>query len=96
MDLIMMMPQALLVFYGGVVLGCGAVLGFIAGRNAPRQVSQPEPPDLLRRVAILEDELAASQVELDRLLSDQEFMWRLKAPRHSVDDPKELDQRSVA
>ena len=91
MDLIMMMPQALLVFYGGLVLGCGAVLGFIAGRNAPRQVTQSEPPDLLRRVAILEDELAASQVELDRLLSDQEFMRRLNAPRPPVDDPRELE-----
>ncbi len=96
MDLIMMMPQALLVFYGGLVLGCGAVLGFIAGRNAPRQVSQPEPPDLLRRVAILEDELAASQVELDRLQSDQEFMRRLNAPRPPVDDPRAREQRSVA
>ena len=96
MDLIMMMPQALLVFYGGLVLGCGAVLGFIAGRNAPRQVSQPEPPDLLRRVAILEDELAASQVELDRLLSDQEFMRRLNAPRPPVDGPRTGEQRSAA
>lgn len=95
MDLIMI-PQALMVFYGGLVLGCGAVLGFIAGRNALRQVSQPEPPDLLRRVAILEDELAASQVEVDRLLSDQEFMRRLEAPRPPVDDPRELEQRSVA
>ena len=95
MDLVMI-PQALMVFYGGLVLGCGAVLGFIAGRNAPRQVSQPEPPDLLRRVAILEDELAASQVELDRLLSDQEFMRRLNAPRPPVDGPRTGEQRSAA
>jgi hypothetical protein len=94
MDL-MMIPQALMVFYGGLVLGCGAVLGFIAGRNARRPLSQPEPPDLLRRVEILEDELEASQVELDRLLSDQEFMRRLKAPQ-PVADPRELEQRSVA
>ena len=43
MELIMI-PQALLVLYGFLVLGCGSAFGFIVARNLRKQVSQPDPP----------------------------------------------------
>ena len=94
MDLIMI-PQALMIFYGGLVLGCGAALGFVAGRNAKRQVGQPEPPELLRRVLLLEDELDTTRDELNRLVSE-DFMRRLRAPRHQDEDRRDPGQSSAA
>ena len=95
MDLIMI-PQALMVLYGGLVLGCGVALGFIAGRNAKRRLGQPEPPELLRRVSILEDELDATRDELNRLVSEQDFMRRLREPRRQDEDRRDPSQSSAA
>jgi len=81
MDLVTL-PQTLLVFYGGVVLSCGAVLGFILGRSRYRTLSIPEPPDLLsRRVSLLEEELEDTRQELSELVAENRFLRELKAPR---------------
>ena len=54
MDLILI-PQALMIFYGGLVLSCGGVLGFIVGRNVRRRIPPPDPGESLeRRVSVLE------------------------------------------
>lgn len=64
MDLVVI-PQALMVFYGCLVLGCGTVLGFIAGRNVRRSIPPPEPGESLeKRVSLLERELEAADAEL--------------------------------
>ena len=95
MDLIVI-PQALLMLYGGVVLTCGGVLGFITARNLKRLRDTPEPPDLLeRRTAILERELEAAQAELANLREESEFFRRLNSPRVPETHPRE-DRRSVA
>ena len=89
-------PQLLLMFYGGVVLACGSVLGFVAGRNAKKRLQAPEPPDLLeRRVKVLEVELEVAQSELADLREGSEFLRRLHSPQ--VPDPKPREKgRSVA
>lgn len=81
MDLIMI-PQALLVFYGAVVLGCGGTLGYILGRNRKRSKTPPEPPELYeRRIQLLEEELTEAQLTLSDLKAEREFMRRLKGPQ---------------
>ena len=82
MDLVTL-PQALLVFYGALVLSCGVGLGVVVGRNLKRRVAagDPEPPEQLqRRVALLEQELDITNGELRRLLEDRSFMRELKPP----------------
>ena len=88
MDLVVI-PHALMVFYGALVLGCGGVVGFIAGRNVTkrRRVPSPPTPELLeRRVALLEQELQTSQGELKRIIEEREFMRELREPppRHGL------------
>lgn len=83
MDLVVI-PHALMVFYGGLVLGCGGVLGFILARNIARlgRVPTPPAPELVeRRVALLEQELEGTQAELKRLLEEREFLRELREPR---------------
>lgn len=80
MDLIMI-PQALLVFYGAIVLGGGGVLGYILGRNRNRSETSPEPPELLeRRIQLLEEELTEAQLMLGDLKAEREFMRKLRSP----------------
>ena len=78
------LPQSLFIFYGALVLGCGAVLGVVVGRNWKRRSlpGTPEPPDLLhKRVALLEQELDLTRSELHRLVETREFMRELRPPR---------------
>jgi len=96
MELIMI-PQALLVFYAFLVLGCGSALGFIVARNLRKQISQPDPPLLLeRRVGILEDELGDAQSELRRLADENEFLRELRNPRRDSHDLGMAGQRFIA
>lgn len=77
-------PQALMVFYGALVLGCGAVLGGIVARNVfPRRgLPSPQPPDQLeRRVAQLEQELAQTLTELKQLSDERAFLRELNQPK---------------
>jgi hypothetical protein len=81
MDLVVI-PHALLIFYGGVVLASGSILGFILGRNRRRKLPSPESPDLLaRRVTILERELEEAQRELNQLSEERAFHRELLSPR---------------
>ena len=74
-------PQALIIFYGFVVLGCGSVLGFILGRNRRRQIKEPTPPEQLeRRVRTLEHELESARSDLLRLQDESAFLRELRAP----------------
>ncbi len=92
-----LIPQALMIFYGGLVLSCGAVLGFIAGRNVRRSIPPPESGESLeRRVSVLERELEASEAELARLASETEFMRELRAPKVPQERPRKEGRRSVA
>ena len=98
MDLVVI-PQAVLMVYGPLVLGCGAVLGFIAARNVGRgRLQRPEPPDdlLERRVRILEEELESARGDLDRLTSENEFMRQLRDPPSPDDGLTEKRRRSAA
>jgi len=80
MDLVVI-PTALMTFYGAVVLGCGGVLGFIVGRNL-RRVEPPEPSDDFgRRMRLVEEELELAQVELQTLREEREFFRRLMSDR---------------
>lgn len=89
-------PQALLMFYGAVVLLSGGGLGFIAGRNRKRLENPPETPDLLeRRISVLERELETTQAELTNLREESEFLRRLTSPRVPEKQPRE-DSLSVA
>ena len=81
------LPQALFVFYGGLVLSCGIALGVVVGRNWKRRppAGAPEPPELLQnRVALLEQELDITSAELRRLTDDRAFMRELQPPRDSA------------
>jgi hypothetical protein len=81
------LPQALFVFYGGLVLSCGIALGVVVGRNWKRRppAGAPEPPELLQnRVALLEQELDITSAELRRLTDDRAFMRELRPPRDSA------------
>ena len=96
MDLILI-PQALMIFYGGLVLSCGGVLGFIVGRNVRRRIPPPDPGESLeRRVSVLERELEASEAELARLASETDFMRELRAPKVPREQQRDNGGRSVA
>jgi hypothetical protein len=78
------LPHGLFLFYGGLVLSCGVILGVIVGRNWKRRArgSDPVPPEILqRRVALLEQQLDQTGAELQRLLDDRDFMRELRPPR---------------
>jgi hypothetical protein len=86
-DLIVI-PQALLVFYGFLVLGCGSGLGFILARNVRRLIDEPDPPRLLeRRVDVLERELEVTQSELGRLAEENTFLRELRTPNPDSSEP---------
>ena len=96
MDLIML-PQALFVFYGALILGCGSVLGFILGRNFQKEISEPDPPLLLeRRISTLESELEDTQSELHRLKNESQFLSELHAPKRELKVPRPDGKRFVA
>jgi hypothetical protein len=83
MDMVML-PQALFIFYGALVLACGVGLGVVVGRQVRRSTTTPklEPPDdVRRRIALLEEELDLTRHELQRLLDDRQFMRELRPPR---------------
>jgi hypothetical protein len=83
MDLVTI-PQALLAFYGAVVLSCGAGLGIILGRNfgAKRQLPKPDGPDqLARRVQLLETELDEVRGVLEQPRAEHEFLRQLPPDR---------------
>ncbi len=96
MDLIVI-PQALMVFYGLLVLGCGSALGFVLARNIRKQISEPDPPLLLeRRIEILEQELEETQSDLSRLAQESSFLRELRAPEKKSDDLSAGRRRFVA
>ena len=68
MDLIVI-PQALLMFYGFLVLGCGSALGFILSRNFRKQISEPDPP-LLASPIDHDSEIEITQVKTLALKDD--------------------------
>ncbi len=87
MDLVTL-PQALFVFYGALVLGCGGTLGFILGRNFGRPRRVPPPDDLSRRLRLVEEELEIAQSELVSLRDAGEFTRRLgEAPEPRRSEP---------
>jgi hypothetical protein len=78
------LPHWLFLFYGALVLACGASLGVIVGRNWRRRpaATEPEPPELLqRRLLSLEQDLDLTRAELERLADDRDFMRELRRPR---------------
>lgn len=86
MDLVTI-PQTLLIFYGALILSCGGALGVIAGRHwkGRSTPSNPKPPELLNaRVALLEQELDATNAELGRLRDERDFMRELRPPSNRV------------
>ncbi len=93
---LVMLPQALLMFYGGLVISCGAVLGFILGRNFRRSALAPAPPDLLvRRVSTLEHELEDTRRDLSEIAAENQFLRELTEPRRrELSSPDQ--RRSVA
>jgi hypothetical protein len=85
-------PEALLIFYSVLTVGCGGALGFILGRALPRRSVEPLPPhDHERRLKFVEEELELARRELLRLRAEHEFRRELKAP-----DRMETDSLSVA
>ncbi len=78
MELIVL-PQALMIFYGAVVLACGGGLGYILGRNVRRRIGAgPESPDTLdKRLGLVEDELGLAQSEILALREERDFLRRL-------------------
>lgn len=88
---IVVIPQALLLAYGAIVLGGGAVLGFIAGRqNRSRtdpRLGPSGPEGLDRRLRGVEDELDLTRSELDALREERDFYRRL------VDEPGRWSHR---
>ena len=96
MDLIVI-PQALLIFFGALVLGCGSVLGVVLGRNVRKRMSEPEPPDRLgRRIDILERELEDTRSDLRRLRDETAFLRELRAPPQHPEDSGTGRRRIVA
>ena len=96
MDLVII-PQALLVFYGFLVLGCGSALGFILARNMRRQISEPDPPQLIEsRLTVVERELDDTRADLDRLRQESSFLRELRAPQKDREDTSKGRQRFVA
>lgn len=96
MDLVTI-PQALMIVYGAVVLGCGAVLGFIAGRQRKRAGNGGGTPGLSpldgteRRLRLLEEELQLSQQQIEDLIAERDFMRELR--RFDSREPREGDSR---
>jgi len=89
MDLVVI-PTALMTFYGSVVLGCGGVLGFIIGRNL-RRAEPPEPSHHLgRRMGVLEAELELAQAELQALRDEREFFRRLMSHREKDSGDRQM------
>ena len=96
MDLIVI-PQALLMFYGFLVLGCGSALGFILSRNIRKQISEPDPPLLLeRRMNVLEKELEDTRSDLNRLREESSFLRELRAPKKDPEDSSTGRRRFIA
>lgn len=80
---LILMPWGLFVTYGAIILGCGATLGVIVGRNWRRRTRGPAPvpPDLLhQRVLLLERELEDTGAEVRRLAEERDFMRDLRGP----------------
>jgi hypothetical protein len=83
MDDLVMLSRNLFEFYGALVLGCGIVLGVIAGRVVRRMVAEPTttPPELDRqRLLLLEHEVDAMQAEVERLRQERDFLDELRRP----------------
>ncbi len=96
MDLVVI-PQALLIFYGFLVLGCGSGLGFILARNIRKQISEPDPPLLLeRRIEALEREIEGTQSDLSRLTQESSFLRELRAPQKNAEDSSAGGRQFVA
>jgi len=97
MDLVTL-PYELFVFYGGLVLSCGAAVGFIVGRNL-RKPALPKPPDDLdRRLSLLEEELELARDELHELGEENRFLRELRrpAPAREVTKRENDDGRAAA
>ena len=91
MDLVVL-PEALAAVYAGLVLACGAGLGFIAGRNRRRPSAPPPPPgDLERRLHLVERELELAQAELAELTAERDWMRRLLPGREDGTVPGKDD-----
>ena len=83
-------PQALLGFYGFLVLASGGVLGFIAARKTELFRKSPTQPNLLeRRTETLENELEAAQAELSQLREEAQFLRGLLSPEKPTQEPRE-------
>jgi hypothetical protein len=92
-------PQALLLFYGALVLGCGAALGVIAGRNLrgkedPSMIRPPDPIE--RRVRILEEEVDSLRGELRDSEAERDFLRELTKPQIPERTDPPTSMRAIA